>query len=167
LSEKNGRSAVSVRTVEIGVAAILLVFGAVVALDNHRLGAKWDEDGPQAGYFPFYVGLLICVSSAVILVRAVRARALAAKSFVERGQLATIMAVLIPTAVYVGLIGWLGLYVSSALYIAYFMRRLGKYGLALTAAVALGVSIAFFLVFEIWFGVPLPKGPLEAALGLN
>jgi putative tricarboxylic transport membrane protein len=152
---------------EIGVAAILLVFGAVVALDNHRLGAKWDEDGPQAGYFPFYVGLLICVSSAVILVRAVRARALAAKSFVERGQLATIMAVLIPTAVYVGLIGWLGLYVSSALYIAYFMRRLGKYGLALTAAVALGVSIAFFLVFEIWFGVPLPKGPLEAALGLN
>jgi hypothetical protein len=33
--------------------------------------------------------------------------------------------------------------------------------------VSVAVNVVFFLMFEIWFKVPLPKGPLEAALGLN
>jgi hypothetical protein len=37
--------------------------------------------------------------------------------------------------------------------------------MALTTAVALGVPLAFFLVFERWFLVSLPKGPLEAFFG--
>lgn len=167
MSEDTGKSAVSVKTMEIVVAAILFAFGAVVLADSYRIGARWDEDGPQGGYFPFYVGLFICISCVITLAGALRARWPSGKSFVARAQLGTILAVLIPTTVYVGCIAWLGLYLSSALYIAWFMRRLGKYGIALTAAVAIGVSVAFFLVFEIWFGVPLPKGPLEAAVGLN
>ena len=73
--------------------------------------------------------------------------------------------------VYVALIvnPWfgLGIYVSSALFIAAFMRFLGKYGWAKIAPVSLGVVLFFFLMFEVWFKVPLPKGPLEAALGFN
>jgi len=167
MDSEKGRSAATVRSVEIGVAAAVFLFGAGVVFDSYRLGARWGEDGPQAGYFPFYVGLLICLSSVITLVRAWRNPALASKSFVDRGQLKLILTVLAPTIVYVALIMYLGFYVASTLFIAYFMRRLGKYPWLKVAPVAVGVSVVFFLTFEIWFAVPLPKGPLEAALGLN
>jgi len=160
-------SAASVKAVEIGVAAAGFLFGAVDVFDSIRIGARWGEDGPQAGYFPFYVGLLICVSSAAIFVRALRDRTLAAESFVSSEALKKILTVLVPTVVYVALIKYLGFYVASTVYIAYFMWALGKYPWIKIVPVAAGVSVAFFLVFETWFQVPLPKGPLEAALGLN
>lgn len=160
-------SAASVRAVEIGVAIIIFLFGVVVLFDSFRIGARWGEDGPQAGYFPFYVGLLICGASAAILVRALRNVALATESFVAREELKTILTVLVPTVVYVALIASLGFYVTSTLFIAYFMWRLGKYSWFKIVPIAVGVSVAFFLTFEIWFAVPLPKGPLEAVLGFN
>jgi putative tricarboxylic transport membrane protein len=161
------RSAASKRAVEIGVAAVILLFGLVVAADSFRLGARWGEDGPMPGYFPFYVALLICISSAMVLIRGVRNRALAEESFVSRGELAKILVVLVPSIVYVGVIAYLGFYVASILFIAYFMRRLGKYSWIMVVLVSVGVMVAFFLTFEIWFSVPLPKGPVEAALGLG
>ena len=161
------RSAASVRAVEIGVAAVVLLFGAVVVFDSGRIGARWGEDGPEPGYFPFYVGLLICIASVIVLVHALRDSALAAKSFVSREALKKILTVLVPTVVYVALIKYLGFYVASTLYIAYFMWRLGNYPWIKIAPVAIGVSVVFFMIFEVWFQVPLPKGPLEAALGLN
>jgi len=161
------RSAASVRAVEIGVAIVILVFGLVVVIDTYSLGARWGDDGPQPGYFPFYVGLLICVSSVTILARAWGNAALAEDSFVSRGELKKILIVLVPTVVYVSTIAYLGFYVASTLYIAYFMWQLGRYSWIKTVPVSVGVSVAFFLIFETWFGVPLPKGPLEAALGLG
>lgn len=161
------RSAASVRAVEIGVAALILLFGLVVVTDSFRLGARWGDDGPQPGYFPFYIGLLICISGVTVLLRARRNAALSAESFVSRGELRKILTVLVPTVVYVGVIAYLGFYVASTLYIAYFMWHLGKYSWIKIVPVALGVSVVFFLIFEVWFQVPLPKGPLEAALGLS
>lgn len=166
-NEDEGRSAASVRTAEIWVAAIVFLFGALVVFDSYRIGARWGDDGPQAGYFPFFVGLLICISSVVTMARGWRNAALAGKSFVKRGQLKLILTVLAPTIIYAGVIAYLGFYVTSTLYIAYFMRRLGQYPWLKVALVAVGVSVAFFLTFEIWFSVPLPKGPLEAVLGLD
>lgn len=161
------RSAASVRAVEIGVAIAILLFGLLIVVDSYRLGAKWGDDGPQPGYFPFYVGLLICIASVTVLARALRSKALAEDSFVSRGELKKILTVLVPTVVYVSFIAYLGFYVASTLYIAYFMWQLGKYSWIKTVPVSVGVSVAFFLIFETWFQVPLPKGPLEAALGLG
>jgi len=165
--DAGGRSAASLKAVEIWTAAIVLAFGAVVVFDSQRLGARWGDDGPQPGYFPFYIGLLICLSAIAILVRAVRDKGRSGESFVSRGQLKLILTVLVPTAVYVAFIAVLGFYVASSVYIAVFMRWLGKYSWLEMLLVSVGVSVAFFLTFEIWFAVPLPKGPLEAALGLG
>jgi putative tricarboxylic transport membrane protein len=164
--EGAGQSAASVRTVELVTAAVIFLCGALVSFDTYRLGARWGEDGPQAGYFPFYVGLLICLAALGVIVRTLRDASLAGEAFVEREQLKMILTVLIPTVVYVSFIAYLGFYVASTIFIGYFMRQLGKYSWLKIAPVAIGVSVAFFLVFEIWFQVPLPKGPLEAALGL-
>jgi putative tricarboxylic transport membrane protein len=89
------------------------------------------------------------------------------QTFVEVGQLKLVLSVLVPTSVYVALIGWLGIYVASVVFIAFFMRWLGKYSWWKLTAVSIGNSVFFFVIFEIWFRIPLPKGPLEAMLGLN
>jgi hypothetical protein len=167
MEKRSGKSAASVRTVEIWTTAIVLLFGMVVVYDSQRLGSRWMGDGPQPGYFPFYIGMLICLSAAVTLVGALRDKAAAARSFVSREQLKLILVVLVPTLIYVALIAYLGIYVASTIYIAFFMWWLGKYSWLKTVPVSVGVSVAFFLIFELWFKVPLPKGPLEAALGLN
>jgi putative tricarboxylic transport membrane protein len=161
------RPAFRQKSAEMAVAAFIFLLGAIVIYDSARLGARWGDDGPQAGYFPFYIGLILCASSAVNLALTLLNRREQDRTFVEVGQLKLVLTVLIPSAIYVGFIGWTGIYVASAVYVAFFMRRLGKYPWSNVAAVSIGNSVAFFLIFEIWFRVPLPKGPLEALLGLD
>ena len=167
MHDDHDRPAASTRTMELVVACLIFALGATVIWDSVRLGARWGDDGPQAGYFPFYIGLLICFSTGVIFFRALADKAKRGKSFVSRGQLALVMKMLVPSIIYTVLIKWLGIYVASTIFIAFFMRWLGKMPWAKTAAVALGVSVVFFLLFEVWFKVPLPKGPLESWLGLD
>ena len=164
---RGARPAFRQKSAEMAVAAFIFLLGAIVIYDSARLGARWGDDGPQAGYFPFYIGLILCAASGVNLALAVLNRRDRERTFVEVGQLKLVLTVLIPSAIYVGLIGWTGIYVASAVYVAFFMRRLGKYPWWKVAAVSIGNSVAFFLIFEIWFKVPLPKGPVEALLGLD
>jgi putative tricarboxylic transport membrane protein len=170
LDETKESAAASVRTVDLVTAAAIFLVGLVVIWDSVRLGFRWGPDGPAAGYFPFYIGLILCLSSVVNFAQAwIRRRHV---SFVSRASFKTVLSVILPTIVYVGLIGGvgpvpgLGIYVASAIFIAMFMVWLGKYRWGLTSAVSIAVPIAFFVLFEVWFKVPLPKGPLETALGL-
>lgn len=168
MSEERDRSAAfRMKSAEVAVAALFIAFGAVVIADSVRLGFRWVEDGPQPGYFPFYVGLIICAAGLVNLVRGLLLPAAKNGAFVEVGQLKLVLSVLVPTAVYAALIGWIGIYVASIVFIAYFMRRLGRYAWWKTAAVSIGNSVVFFVIFEVWFKIPLPKGPVEAFLRIH
>jgi hypothetical protein len=162
-----GKPAFNMRMAEAVTAAGFFALGAIVVYDSLRLGIGWQDDGPKPGYFPFYIGLIICLASVINLVASVIATAKKNGAFVEVGQLKLVLSVLVPTIVYVGLIGVLGIYVASALFVALFMRWLGKYAWWKVAAVSIGNSVVFFLIFEVWFKIPLPKGPLEAWLRLN
>ncbi len=164
---QESRAALRQKSAEIVVAALFFLAGAIVVYDSVRLGAKWADDGPQAGYFPFYIGVILCVSALVNLAAALVAKDGDGKAFVEVGQLKLVLSVLVPSAVYVGLIDWLGIYVASILFIGFFMRWLGKYDWWKLMAVSVGNSVFFFLIFEIWFKIPLPKGPIESWLGLG
>ncbi|HTQ78189.1 MAG TPA: tripartite tricarboxylate transporter TctB family protein [Burkholderiales bacterium] len=167
MAEEGERAAFSVRTAELIVAAAFFLLGAIVIYGSVRLGAKWDANGPQPGYFPFYVGLIICISSMINFARGLRIRGERNTSFVSTGALRQVLSVLVPTAVFAALVGWLGIYVSGTLFIGLFMRWLGKYAWWKVALIAVGTSVAFFFIFEVWFLVPLPKGPLEALLHLD
>jgi len=162
------RAAFRRKSAELAVAALIFLLGAIVIVDSVRLGFGWHEiHGPRPGYFPFYIGLIMCVASLVNVARALMVRGEDNKTFVEVGQLKLVLAVLVPTAVYALLVTWIGVYVSSVLFIGFFMRWLGKYPWWKVAAVGLGTAVALYLVFEKWFKVPLPKGPLENLLGLG
>ena len=169
MSDGNGgsRSVISLKAMDAAVTLAFFAFGLLVAYDSYRLGAKWAEDGPQSGYFPFYIGVIICIASLVNFGIALRVKAAEAESFVSVDQLRSVLSVAIPTLFYVLAIQFLGIYAASIIFIALFMVWLGKYGWLKSVLVGCGVSAAFFLMFEIWFHVPLPKGPIEAMLGLN
>lgn len=160
-----GDKVVSTRTVELVVAGVFMALAALIMWDNWRIGARWADDGPGAGYFPFRVGVIMFIASAVTFVLKLRGGSAAASPFVERPQLKMVLQVLVPTIVFVAAIPLLGIYVASAVFIAFFMAWLGRYRPHSIAPVAIGVPAFLFLMFEIWFLVPLPKGPLETALG--
>jgi hypothetical protein len=152
------------RSVEIGVAAAVALFALIIILGSIQAGIGWGAEGPKAGFFPFYVGLLILVSSGINLAQIMREH-YEGRLFADWGQLRQVLSVLVPTAIYVALVPWIGIYVASVLLIAVFMKWLGRYGWSMVAAVSIGVPLVTFAVFEKWFLVPLPKGPLETALG--
>jgi putative tricarboxylic transport membrane protein len=165
--DRQGRAAFRVKSAELAVSALFFIFGAIVVYDSVRLGSGWAADGPRPGYFPFYIGLLICISATINFARGLMIRGDNNKGFVEVGQLKLVLTVLIPTAIFAAAVTWIGIYTSAVAFIAFFMRWLGKYTWWKVAVVSLGTVVVFYLVFEIWFKVPLPKGFVERLLGLN
>jgi hypothetical protein len=160
-SSEPGRTLVGTGTVDAVVAAILFGFGAVVVTQAWALGAGWTSDGPGAGYFPFYIGLILCIASAGNFVSAIRSRRRGDAGFVDREQLARVLSVFVPAIFYVLAIVFRGLYIASAIYIAVFMVILGKYPAWKAALLGVLVMAAFFAMFEVWFKVPLYKGTLD------
>ena len=152
------------RSVEIGVALFVLALGVITMIGSLQVGIGWGEEGPKSGFFPFWVGLIVVLASVVNFVRALAISP--GKLFAEWSQLAEVRKVVIPMAIYVAAVPWLGIYVSSSLLIAGFMRWLGRFGWPLTLCISVAVPIATYVTFEKWFLVPLPKGPLEDWLGL-
>jgi hypothetical protein len=151
------------RWTEVSVAAIIALLGLITIIGSMKVGIGWGAEGPKSGFFPFYVGIAIILSSAVNLAQAYAERSTG--RFAEWSQLRQVMSVVIPTAVYVFVIPYSGIYLASAVLIVGFMMWLGQYRLPLALAVGIGVPLVLFLMFERWFLVPLPKGPIEVVLG--
>lgn len=153
------------RLVEAGVALLIVAFGLIVAIGSWQAGINWGAEGPRAGFFPFYIGIVIIISGLINLWNGVKPDSQSGL-FAEWSQLRQVMSVVVPTAIYVAIIPFLGLYVASIVFIGWFMRWLGKYGWLMIALVAIGMPAITYVIFEKWFLVPLPKGPLEELLGL-
>jgi len=150
---------------DVAVALLFAVIGVIVAVDSWRIGPGWGDDGPEAGMFPFYVGLMLVAAGLFTAVRSLREAIHFPKPFATREELRRVFDVLLPTAVYIALVFAIGIYFASAVFIGWFMFRHGRFGAALTLPIALGVPFFFFMLFERWFLVPLPKGPIERMLG--
>lgn len=166
MSDKSQRAAAgpSQKSVELGVAIFTGIFGLIVAYGSMLVGIGWGVEGPKAGFFPFYISLFIIGGSIVNFVNIVAAGS-SDKVYAEWSQLRQVLAVVIPSAIYVALVPYLGIYVCSLLLIAVFMRWLGRYPWGMVAAISMAVPAIFFMMFERWFLVPLPKGPIEELLG--
>ena len=159
------RGSVTQRTADIAMAIFMFAIGVVMVVDNYQLGAGWAKDGPQSGYFPLRIGVIICIAAAIVLMQTIFARTPSTKVFVTAERLKPVLLVLLPTMVYVLAIQLIGIYVSSTIFIGGFMRIMGRYGWGKTLLVSVGFSAVLFWLFEVQFLVPLPKGPLEQFFG--
>jgi putative tricarboxylic transport membrane protein len=164
-TQESSSSGPSHKSVEVGVALLIMVFGAIAITGSIMVGIGWGVEGPRAGFFPFYIGLAIVISGAVNLWNAIRPDA-PGGIFAEWSQLRQVLLVVIPATIYAVAVGYVGIYLSSAIFIAWFMRWLGKYRWPTVAAVSIGMPLVVYFVFEKWFLVALPKGPIEQWLNL-
>lgn len=151
------------RTVEWGVAVFLLVLTGAVIADNLRIGAGWGDSGPRPGYFPMRIATIVAVCALAIAWQARRTDP--SVLFASWRQLKTVAQLLVPLIAYIAVIGVIGIYVSSALFIAAFMKFAGHYRWLKSLLTGVITVAILFFVFEIQFKVPLPKGPLEAWFG--
>jgi hypothetical protein len=149
---------------EIGAAVGIAIFALIGIIGSLQVGIGWAAEGPQAGFFPFYVCVIILISCGVNLAAVVSRQGRRAL-FAEWTQLRQVLAVVTPTTAYVLLVPYTGIYVASALLIAVFMRWFGRYNWLVVAVLSIGLPIIIFFVFERWFLVPLPKGPVEDFFG--
>jgi putative tricarboxylic transport membrane protein len=163
--EADSPAVTDVRVVDIAVSLLLALVAATLGIDNWRTGIGWDSTGPQAGYFPFYLSVILAGASLYGVAVALLSRKEAAESFVTRAQLRRVLAVFVPTLLFCLLTQFLGLYVASFLLISAFMRMVGRIALWKSLLTAFVFTAAMFVTFDIAFDVIMPKGPLEAAFG--
>jgi hypothetical protein len=161
---ETGGTGPSHRSVEVGVAGFMALLALIGIYGSLKVGIGWGAEGPRTGFFPFYVSLIVVISCIINIYSAI-ALPETGRLFAEWSQLRRVLSVLVPTAVYVAVIPYTGIYVASALLVGLFMRWFGHYNWAIVIAVSILVPVANFLMFELWFLVPLPKGPLETLLG--
>ncbi|MBG9386609.1 tripartite tricarboxylate transporter TctB family protein [Caenimonas aquaedulcis] len=155
------RSGVATYVIEGVVAFAVLLLGIVVLQGSWKLGSRWTSDGPGSGYFPFYIGLILCIAGIGIFFQTVFGKNRNTEIFVDSEQLKRVLQVLVPAIVYVLVVQFVGLYVASAIYIAGFMILLGHYSPLKSILTAVIINVIFFLMFEVWFKVPLFKGSLD------
>jgi hypothetical protein len=163
--EDNSPAITSTRVVDIVTSLLLLALALTLGFDNWRTGAGWESTGPQPGYFPFYLSVILAGASLYGLVAAFLSRKEASETFVTQAQLRRVLAVLVPTVLFVLATQFLGLYVASFLLISGFMRLVGKIAWWKSLLTAFIFTAAMFVTFDVAFDVIMPKGPLEAALG--
>jgi hypothetical protein len=162
---KNSPAVTSVRVVDMVTSVLLLAFALLMAFDNWRTGMSWSFDGPQAGYLPFYLSVILGGASLYGLGSAYISRNEAAKTFVTRDQLRRVLQVFLPTLGFVLLTQWLGIYVASFILVAGFMRFVGRIAWWKSLLTSFVFTFAMFITFDVTFDVIMPKGPLEAAFG--
>jgi putative tricarboxylic transport membrane protein len=163
--EEDSPAVTSARSVDVAVSLLLLVVAVALGYDNWKTGIGWDSTGPEPGYFPFYLSVILASASLYGLVAAYMSRREAAETFVTRAQLRRVMAVFVPTLLFCLVTQFLGLYVASFVLIAGFMRLVGKIALWKSLLTAFLFTALMFVTFDIAFDVIMPKGPLEAAFG--
>lgn len=159
----SSRAVITIRTAEIVVAVTIGLLSSLTLWSNYQLGAGWSPYGPEAGYFPMRLGIIILIASCFVLFQAIRTND--RRPFLEVEQAKLVGVILLPLILYVFVIKYLGIYVSSAIFIMTFMFFLGKFTWWKSLGLGVLIMIAFFYIFEIQFMVPLPKGPLENWLG--
>lgn len=141
------------------VAGLILLLGIIVTVTSWKLGAGWTSDGPGSGYFPFGIGIILCVSGIATVIQALKNKD--TSIFVDQEQLKRVLQVLIPAIIYVGGIEIFGVYIASAVYITLFMILMGKFSIIKSVVIGLLTNVFFFGMFEVWFKVPLYKGYID------
>ncbi len=159
------RGAITQSAMEVITAVVIFALGVVMMVDNFKIGAGWASDGPESGYFPFRIGVILCVASFVVALRSLMSASGKAEEFVSWEKFRLVLAVLVPTMGYVLGIQILGIYIASTIFIAAFMRVMDKSSWLKTVLVSVGVNVVLYWMFEVQFKVPLPQGPLKALLG--
>jgi putative tricarboxylic transport membrane protein len=148
------------RKADIIVALGLMVVGLLALGDAVRLGFGWGMSGPESGFFPFYMGLGIVISTFFIVLRGIKIlkKEGMGKPLIAKGGLTQILWVLLPAVGVVLLTELLGLHLATVLYLAFYMGVVGRIHWGKVILLSLLVPFVIYVLFDKIFLIPLPEG---------
>ena len=148
------------RKAEIWVSSAFMLLGIIVITDSIRLGFMWGMSGPEAGFFPFYLGVGVVITSLIVFFNAFTQykKEGAGKPLMPPGALKPILWVLLPSTGMVIIMELVGLHIAAALYLGFYMRAVGKIGWVTTLLVSIISPLSLYVIFDKLFLIPLPQG---------
>lgn len=148
------------RKAEIWVSLAFVSLGVIVIADSIRLGFMWGMSGPESGFFPFYLGVGVVISSLIVFFNAFTQykKAGAGKPLMPPGAIKPILWVLLPSTAMVVITEFVGLHIAAALYVAFYMRVIGKIRWVTTLLVGIIAPLSLYIIFDKLFLIPLPQG---------
>lgn len=150
----------------VAIAVLLMAIATLVVVDAVRLGFRWGDSGPESGFFPFWLGVILALCAAIELRRAYveHRKRVPSKPLMAEGAWKPIAWVLVPAVGMVVATELIGLHLAAALYLGFYMRAVGKIRWSTTLAVAVLVPAALYVAFDRLFLVPMPQGIWGAKL---
>lgn len=148
------------KTADIIVATFLMGIGVLVAFDSLRLGSGWGLEGPRPGFFPFLMSMLVVGGGILIIRQAITGKSSVkgGKPFVQPGGLKPVFTVLFPALGMVIATEIVGLYIAAIIYLATYIRWVGKYRWSTVLLISIPIPLISYVVFDKIFLIPMPMG---------
>jgi len=146
---------VTYKWVEIVTTVALFVLGIFLAVKSVAMDPGWGPSGPEPGLWPLALTVLFMLGAVGVFVYTIL-NPDERPFFEARQEVKDLAAVALPIIVTVPLIYWLGIFVTSALYLAFFMWWYGEFRsyTAVTGGVVLAVILWFML--RVGFNISMP-----------
>jgi putative tricarboxylic transport membrane protein len=148
------------RRADIIVALGMMLVGLIAFGDAIRMGFGWGISGPEAGFFPFYMGLGILICTIFIVIKAVKTyrKDGPGKPLIQEGGLVQILWILIPAIGVFLLTELIGLHLATVFYLAFNIRVLGKMSWVKVILLSVLIPSSMYIIFDKVFLIPLPLG---------
>jgi hypothetical protein len=148
-----------VRSADRIAGAALLALAVGFSAGALKEYTYWGENGPGSAFLPFWLGLVMAVLAAMLLVGAWRASDPGPAWLPSGAGLRRLALVVGASAAFVALLNVIGMTIGTVLFLVVLMRFLDRQSWPVTIGVALAVAALNYVVFTRWLHVPLPAGP--------
>lgn len=149
------------RKVELLWATAFLVVAAIVIIESFRLGFGWQEHGPQAGFVPFWLAIVMVVCGGIIILRGLLME-VGESFFMSRPAMWAMIWVFLASTLLAFMIGTLGMYIATVVFAVLFTYWLGRHPWYVALGFAIITALAVYYGMEKGLTIPLPKSPVYA-----
>jgi hypothetical protein len=141
------------------MALAIVGFSVAVMAQALHVGARWVDGQAEPGFFPLWLGLLLCGCGLVLAFRAAFAYEGGAEGFFEnRTGMGSVLKVASSATGMLAVTYFIGFRTASIVYLFVYLRFIGKHRWPAVIAMSLLIPIAGFLIFERLLEILLPRG---------
>jgi hypothetical protein len=143
-------------------SVLFMILSVIIMIECARLGFGWEEmSGPQAGFVPFYLALLMLLASIFIFYLAWKEGPKEDDTFfINREGMMEAVKIAATTLLFSILIIYAGVYFAMLIYAPVFVRFVGKHNWPTVIMFTIGVTLAIYFGMEVGLKIPLPRSPM-------